>query len=490
MTVDANRRGDALTRATTLRHWPRKADFDISGSPGLPSGARCATQGPDERPEDDQKISHRQAERCSCQRRHRLSGCGGTESSWAFKVRTRGGAQELRTGFRTAAEAERELRDVLARLDGGTWVKRNVLTLVGFLEDEWIPATADRVAYSTCVKRTYHAALVRTHLGDVPLQAVTGADLDRLYSKLLRDGGSEGHPLAASTVRDVHRTLHKAYRDAIRWQLVERNPCERAEPPRMSRVVDDARAAVSVWTAEQLVAFLEHARGHHLGPLIYLAATTGMRRSELCGLAWDSVDLAGAELRVRAKVVRTPNGYGLESSTKTAAGSRRIALDAGTVEVLRRHRAEQDRVRGLVGVRPLRDSELVFTTLEGGHVSPEAVSQAFRRLVKSSGLPPIRFHDLRHTHATLLLQAGEPVKVVSERLGHASAVVTLGVYAHVLPGAQEGAAERFGELLAASGGESGSPVVALPDSKSAKRALGRYPRPDSNRRHHLERVGS
>jgi integrase len=419
-------------------------------------------------------------------RRHGLSGCAATGRTWAFKVRTRGGAQELRAGFRTAAEAERELRDVLARLDSGSYVKRNVLTLVGFLVDEWIPATAERVAYSTCVKRTYHAKLVRTHLGDVPLQAVTGADLDRLYSKLLRDGGSEGRPLAASTVRDVHRTLHKAYRDAGRWQLVERNPCERAEPPRMSRVVDDARAAVAVWTPEQLVTFLEHSRGHYLGTLFHLAAATGMRRSELCGLSWDSVDLARAELRVRAKVVRSPEGYRVEASTKTAAGSRRVALDAGTLDVLRRYRAEQDRVRGLVGVRPLRDAELVFTSLEGGHVSPEAVSQAFRRLVRSSGLPPIRFHDLRHTHATLLLQAGEPVKVVSERLGHASAVVTLGVYAHVLPGAQEGAAERFGAMLAASAGESGSPVVALDASKSAKRPVGRYPRPDSNRRHHLE----
>ena len=419
-------------------------------------------------------------------RRHRLSGCTGTESTWAFKVRTQGGSQELRAGFRTAAEAERELRDVLARLDAGSYVKRNVLTLVGFLVDEWIPATAERVAYSTRVKRTYHAELVRAHLGDVPLQAVTGADLDRLYSKLLRDGGSEGRPLAASTVRDVHRTLHKAYRDAERWQLVGRNPCERAEPPRMARVVDDARAAVSVWTAEQLVAFLEHARGHHLGTLFHLAAATGMRRSELCGLSWDSVDLGRAELRVRAKVVRGPDGYRVESSTKTAAGSRRVALDAGTVEELRRYRAEQDRVRGLVGVRPLRDAELVFATLEGGHVSPEAVTQAFRRLVKSSGLPAIRFHDLRHTHATLLLQAGVPVKVVSERLGHASAVVTLGIYAHVLPGAQEGAAESFGAMLAASAGESGSPVVALQAPRVVKRPVGRYPRPDSNRRHHLE----
>ena len=435
-------------------------------------------------------------ERCTtCRRRvngdgakraHKAAGCDGTQTTWALKVRAPGGSQVLRTGFSTKAEAERELHEVLAKIHGGSYVKRNVVSLVDYLLSEWIPATTERVSFASTQKRTYHTQLVERHLGSIPLQGVTGADLDRLYSKLLREGGVEGKPLSPTTVRDVHRTLHKAFKDAVRWQLLERNPCERAEPPSMTRVASDARSRQQVWNADQLYTFISATRTHHLGALFYLAATTGMRRSELCGLSWDSVDLARAELRVRAKVVKGTGGYVLEASTKTVAGSRRVSLDRDTVEVLRQHRDEQDRIRGLVGVRPLRDTEPVFTNLEGEFVSPAAVSQAFRRVVRNLGLPGIRFHDLRHTHATLLLQAGEPTKVVSERLGHASAVITLGIYAHVLPGAQEEAADRFGGLLATAGEKSGSQVVALPGPKTGERRLNPYPRPDSNRRHHLE----
>ena len=387
-------------------------------------------------------------------KRHKASGCAGTGTAWAIKAdlgRDTDGnrRQQVRSGFASEAEANRELRALLSKVDGGRYVEPSRRTLADYLEGEWLPATAPpKVAHSTHGKRTLHVAYVTARIGRTPLAEVNGATLDQLYATLTREGGRDGRPLAPSTVRDVHRTLHKAFADAVRWQLAERNPCEAAEPPRLDQVTDDARAALHAWSADELRRFLAFTRVHRLGAAFHVAATTGVRRSELLGLRWSDVDLAAGTLRIAQKLVSGPDGYELRRSTKTTAGARTINLDGGTVEVLRDHRKRQAELR-LAHGSDYVSHDLVFPREDGRPFPPAGLTQAFRRAVRASGLPPIRLHDVRHTHATLLLQAGEPVKVVSERLGHASPTVTLTIYAHVLPGMQAGAAATFGRLLAA-----------------------------------------
>jgi integrase len=391
-------------------------------------------------------------------KRHKASGCTGSGATWALKAdlgrdATGRRRQQVRAGFDTEAEANRKLRELLSKVDGGRYVEPSKRTVGDYLEGEWLPATAPpKVTHGTYGKRRLHVVrYVVPRIGTIALAAVNGATLDQLYADLVREGGRDGAPLAASTVRDVHRTLHKAFADARRWQLLERNPCEEAEPPRMDRVAEDARAALHAWTGQELRTFLSATADHRLGPVYYLAASTGMRRSEVLGLRWSDLDLTAGTLRVAQKLVRGADGYELRLSTKTTAGARTVALDGSTVDLLRRHKVRQAEARLAAGSAWV-DLGLVFTREDGTPIPPEAVSQAFRRAVRGADVPPIRFHDVRHTHATLLLQAGEPVKVVSERLGHASPTITLTIYAHVLPGMQKDAAATFGRLLAGEEG--------------------------------------
>ena len=183
-----------------------------------------------------------------------------------------------------------------------------------------------------------------------------------------------------------------------------------------------------------------------------LAAGTGMRRGELLGLRWRDIDLKAQRLSVRQTIISV--GYEvMRSDPKTAKGTRTIDLDARTVQMLRVHRADQRVEQQLLGL-PKHLEGLAFCRETGEPYHPDLVRQSFERRVRTSAVPRIRFHDLRHTHATLMLQAGVPPKVVSERLGHATVAFTMDVYAHVIPGMQARAAETFGQLVFGDGDES------------------------------------
>ncbi len=193
-----------------------------------------------------------------------------------------------------------------------------------------------------------------------------------------------------------------------------------------------------IWTAAQLRQFLEEIDDHRLAPAFFVAANTGMRRGEVLGLRWDDVDLEAARISVRHAVLNVAYELVL-ADVKTKTSRRTIDLDPRTVAVLRAWRKTQLEERLALGHRP-DDIDIVFSALEGGPTHPDLFSQTFDRAVAKSTLPRIRLHDLRHTHASILLKAGVPVKVVSERLGHSSPAFTMTVYQHVLPGMQADAA--------------------------------------------------
>jgi integrase len=259
-------------------------------------------------------------------------------------------------------------------------------------------APSDPLLYDVNVGR------VEPHIGSVRLQQLTPARLNQLYGEL-------GESLAPSTVRVCHSILRRAFADAVKWNRLARNPADAASPPR------SRSRSMRTWSAEELRRFIDHVRDDRLYAAWHTLAMTGLRRGELLGLTWDAVDLKTGRLAITRALVPAKGGPEL-TEPKTASGRRNVALDPGTVAALREHRKRQLEER-LAWGSAYRDCGFVFCREDGPPVWPADFSAAFKRHVKAAGLPVIRLHDLRHTHATLALEAGVHPKVVSERLGHA-----------------------------------------------------------------------
>jgi integrase len=266
--------------------------------------------------------------------------------------------------------------------------------------------------------------------------------LERLYDEKLHPQIGK-RPLAPKSVLEIHLIIRGALNDAVRRGIVTRNVALVAHAPKVRSI---PKVEQQAWTAPELQTFLREAAGHRLFPALWLLANTGMRRSELLGLQWDDVDLDAATLSVNRGLVSV--GYELhESRGKTTNSRRAINLDSTTVAVLAAWKGWQQAERTAVGIH---SEEWVFADLDGNPIHPHSISQTFERISARAGVPKVRLHDVRHTHGTLLIKAGVPVKVVSERLGHGNPAFTIDTYQHVLPGMQAEAARVFEKLIASS----------------------------------------
>jgi integrase len=341
--------------------------------------------------------------------------------------------QKWVSGFRTREDAKRARNEARAKADRRAWRAPAKLIVGGYLDEVWLPAVRTKVAASTYTSYRQNLAKVAARIGHVRLTDLDAPTLDALYADLEASG------LARSTVRLIHTQFHRALADAVRWDLLSRNPASLVDPPK------PGRRAPTVWTAEQLRAFLTGVADDRLVALYQLAAATGMRLGELVGLGWADMHLDGEYLTVQ--------------QAKTAAGRRRVELDPATVAALRAHRRRQAAERLAFGAG-YRDHGLVFTRPGGEPLNPDAVLLAFKRRAARLGLPVIRFHDLRHGWATLALEAGEHPKVVAEQLGHASVKVTLDTYSHVTPGMQRGAVARVASLFLDGALDGADPAVS------------------------------
>lgn len=314
------------------------------------------------------------------------------------------------------------------------------VTVARYLLQTWLPRKQFSLRPSTWdgYRRNIEIHVV-PRIGRIPLRRLRCDHVDSLYAQLVATGRVDGKGgLDPKTVLEIHVILRKALHDACRQGLVARNVVEDAEPPKRRRPRQDVRA----WTSTQLLTFLETARSDRLFPAFWVAANTGMRRSELLALRWEDLDLATGHLSISRSLVSV--AYELhESRGKTRSARRWVDLDPVTVQVLAGWR---EQLEGELG-RRLNEDDYVFCTSSGAPTHPDRFSQVFNKLVARAGVPRRRLHDLRHTHATLLLKAGVPVKVVSERLGHATPGFTLATYQHVLPGMQAEAARIFASLI-------------------------------------------
>jgi integrase len=271
---------------------------------------------------------------------------------------------------------------------------------------------------------------------------LTTVDIDDVYRHLLRAGGADGRPLAAGTVHRVHVVLHRALTQAVRWEWVWLNPASSASPPRV------APAELRPPSPDQVQRLLRYVDDHDpdFATYLWLAASTGARRSQLLGLRWAEIDARHAAIGFARAYVEGPTGPVLRP-TKTHR-TYRVAVDDATIHRLIEHRRRAE-VRAEANNVALADHAFVFSAAPDGSTPwlPNRVTKAFLRHLRRAGVGRFRLHDLRHFMATQMLAYGVAVVTVSQRLGHARASTTLNVYGHCIPGADRDAAHFISDLI-------------------------------------------
>ncbi len=349
--------------------------------------------------------------------------------------------QKSQTVKGTKRDAERALREVLVSIEQGSYVKPNKITL-----GEWLDQWCESFVVMNTTRRTYvsYRSIIDRHLkpglGSIALSRLEPQQIQSYYAEKLARGRFDGKGgLSNRSVLYHHRILSKALEQGVKMGLVVRNVAKLITPPRV------ARAKINVLDAEEASRFLDIASSTMYYPLFATLLYTGLRRGEAIALKWKYIDLIRLELNVVESAYRIRKEF-IIKEPKSLHSRRAVSLSPSLAALLLEYREEQEFMRKQLG-NTLTDEDFVFSWPDGRPLDPDAVTQAFHRIAGKAGLKNIRLHDLRHTHATLMLKAGIHPKVVSERLGHANIGITLDTYSHVLPGIQEAAAERFDRIF-------------------------------------------
>lgn len=351
------------------------------------------------------------------------------------------GAQSRRTvSGRTRAEVSRKLTALRRDVETGnlsTGLTADYLT-------RWLKTGRDSIRPSSWRQREqYVRSYMKPAIGHIPLARLTPADVERMTSGMIAAGKS---PTTAASARVI---LRRALGDAVRDGVAGRNVAALARPPRRpTRSMEQGRDYLGT---EQLRALLRAAENHEIGPLVTVAATTGLRQGELLGLRWQDVDLDAGTLNVRRALARSWAGGWELAEPKTARSRRMLNLPAAARTAFARQRELQDTTKATLGTAWQDRDGLIFTDEVGRPMMGRNVSRRFYVLLNDAGLPHVPFHALRHSVATALLTAGVPLRVVADVLGHSTIVVTANVYAAVVPELRREAAEAMDRAL---GGES------------------------------------
>ena len=337
---------------------------------------------------------------------------------------------------KTQAEVKEKLKIAIEENVGIDYGRAKNYTVGNWLEVWYENYAKIKMRPSTYL--TYHGYIenhIKPQLGKIPLNDLTTLHLQQFYKKLLAEGRVERieaqkqpKGLSAKTVRNIHQIISSALKLAVEQRLIAHNPADGCALPKAER------KEMQTLPVEQLTSFLREAKDSGVFALYYIDLTTGLRRGELLGLKWSDIDLEKGDLRVQRQIGRI-DGKIIEMPLKTKNAYRTLPLSADAIDVLMQQR------------RKTGNSEWVFPSPTGGPMSPDSVLHMLHRVLKRAGLPKVRFHDLRHTFATLALQNGVDVKTVSDMLGHFSAGFTLDTYAHVTTSAKREAAKTMGSIL-------------------------------------------
>lgn len=362
------------------------------------------------------------------------------DGKWVGSITLADGKRKVFYG-KTRTEVKDKLTVALHEQQQGILVASSQQTMERFLTD-WLENTHKRSVRPRTYERYKQAISLHLvpALGRHQLQKLTVQHVQAFYAK------EEAEGQAPATIIYYHSVLHNALGKAVEWGLISRNVCDLVSPPRKQRY------EIQPLTAEQAQKLLDTIRGHRWEALFTLALATGMRRGELLGLKWQDINFGSGALQVRRILSRVPTQMPdrehvyVEAEPKTQKSRRSIVVAPFALEVLGRHRIQQLGERSKAG-SVWQDHDYVFCTSIGTHLGPNHVVEEFKKLLVQAGLPDIRFHDLRHSTATLLLSTGVHPKVVQEILGHTQISMTMDIYSHVLPGMQHDAMGKLHDAL-------------------------------------------
>ena len=365
-------------------------------------------------------------------------------NTWSYVVRERDpqtGKTKPRWvgGFRTQAEAKAARAAAQTTQARGTYVAPRKLT-VGEWLDMWI--TGHEVTLKPSTAESYRANInryLKPRLAHERLQGLSPARLSVVFKDLYEAGGAGGKALSPRTVEFARAVLRRALQDAVLERLIEVNPVVGTKRPRV------VKAQHQTWTAEQLRTYLVAVTDRRLAPLWALAAATGMRRGELLALRWSDADLKSGVINVDRSVTQIGNAR--TYSTPKNHERRQVTVDPWTLLRLGELRIQQAKDRLAWGPAYADTEDLVFAWENGTPLLPDYVSKEFIRSQRDTGLPRLKLHELRHTHATLLLREGVPVHVVAKRLGHRDPSITLNVYADAIPDDDGRAVDVFSKVV-------------------------------------------
>jgi integrase len=342
--------------------------------------------------------------------------------------------KRLSASFHIKAEAQKWIRDQQMKLERGFDFQGSKITLAEYLP-QWLEniktALRDKTAHQYGQVMKKH---IIPHIGSTALKDLRLARIECYYSDLAQSG------VGVRTIRICHNILHRALDKALRYGLVSYNPADGATLPRYRH------SEMQVLDEEQVGRFLVAAQTSRYRAMYHLAVTTGMREGELFGLKWADIQWAKGVLHLQRQVQSVPGQGWSFVEPKTQSGTRTIMMGEGTLQVLREHREQQARVRQAAGER-WQEKDLVFPNSVGNPANPSNMRKDFNRTLTHAGLSRIRFHDLRHTAASLLLNHNIPVIVVSKMLGHSKPSTTLDIYGHLYSDSQGEAAKIMDELV-------------------------------------------
>lgn len=343
--------------------------------------------------------------------------------------------QYKKRGFKTKKEAKKALLELEHSLITGSYIKPNNILYGDYLLNQWLEDKQTKVKKQTL---TTYRWIVEKHivpsLGNFELNQITPRLIQNLYTRLTKE-----RILSDENVQKVHTLINDSLKKAERWELISRNPASRVDRPRADK------KEIKVWNVQEVQTFLKFAENYNRYYIAFLLAlTTGMRQGEILGLRWKDIDFAQGCLRITQTL--SVDGKELLPYTKTKAGTRTVDLPEETLEKLLIHKNVVEQEKLELGDQYV-NFDLVVCTSSGTTTNKSNIRRTFKAIIKKADLPKIRFHDMRHTHATLLLLQGVNPKIVSERLGHADVRITLDTYSHLLPSMQKETARNFGKML-------------------------------------------